>query len=122
MEQRYQRLNAVCQQLVYQVRIELQALFVDLACAVRQNSGPADGETVIPDTHFFHHLDVFFEMVVVVTGNVAFFSVRNVIALLAVSVPDVQTLSVCQISTLYLVCCGCGTPHKIVLKFHIKTS
>ena len=106
--------NTSFQQSIDQIRIELNALLVDSTRPIRQNTSPADGEPIVFDAHFLHHLDIFPESVVMVAGNVSVFTMCNVTAFLTISVPDIFAFSVFEISSLYLIGCRRCTPQKIV--------
>ena len=65
-----QRLNAVSQQFIDQLIVEVQPFFVDFPVAVRDYSGPADGKTIGFDAVLLHQCDVFPEAMINVTGDV----------------------------------------------------
>jgi hypothetical protein len=94
--ERDHRLNAVGDEFIHQVFIELQTLFIDLAISVGDDTRPADGEAVGPDIVRSHQGHVFLVPVVAVTGHVAGVAVFHILAghLMAEVVPDVGPLAV----------------------------
>ena len=74
MENRHQRLDTVCQQLVHQIGIELQSFRIYLTL-LGNHPGPTDGKAVGFESHFFHQRHVFFPAMIVVAGSMAGFAV-----------------------------------------------
>ena len=68
--QRHDRLDAVLVALVDDVVIVLDAQRVGLACPLRKDARPADGETELFEAHLGHEGDVFLEAMVVVDAVV----------------------------------------------------
>ena len=71
MIQGYEGLNALLDQVVDHIIIEIDALLVHLAVSVRNDAGPGKGETVCLHTHLLHQVDIFLPVMIEVTGHLA---------------------------------------------------
>lgn len=65
-----------------------------LVGAIREHSGPGDGETIVGHLQFLQNLDVLFNLVVTVTSSVSIVIVAHSQRSVGELVPDTQTLSI----------------------------
>ena len=103
MEKCYVGLNAVGNKLVNKVIVIFYPLFINLADAVRHNTGPRDRKTVALKPHFLHGGNVLFITMIAVAGDVARVPCLYFSAALTVGIPNGQALSVLVCAALYLI-------------------
>jgi len=88
------RLDTRCQQLVDEPRVEVDSLLVDLPESERQDPGPGDREAIGLKPELGHQCHVFPVAVVVIAGDVSGLSAEDPSRLLAVDIPDGESLAV----------------------------
>ena len=71
VEERAVGLNVVCEEFIDEAVVEVEALGVECAGALRIDARPGDGEAVGLEAEGLHELHVFFVAVVVIVGDVA---------------------------------------------------
>jgi hypothetical protein len=108
--------NAVFKQFIHQVTIKLNALFVDLARAIGQDTGPRDGEAIGFETHLLHNADIFFIKMVVVAGNIRAVAIFDFTAIVVECVPNGRAFSVYIPRAFNLESGRSGAPSKVFLK------
>ena len=109
-------LNAVAQQLIDHRIIEGDALFIDSSDALRQNPGPAEGESVGLDAHLPHDGDVFLIAMVEVTGHIAVMTLVDLAGGMGEYVPDALSPAAFIGSALNLIGAGSAAPDKAFVK------
>ena len=88
------RLDARCQQLVDQPRVEVDSLLVHLPESEGQDPGPGDREAIGLKPELGHQRHVFPVAVVVIAGDIPGLSAEDPSRLLAVDIPDGESLAV----------------------------
>ena len=113
-------LDAVGQQFFHQIVIELQALLVNLAVAVGNHPGPADGEAVGLNVVGLHQGHILPEPMVAVAGHVAGVALDNMLRcqVMAEFVPNIRALAVGVPAALALVGSTGNAPDKFFRKAH----
>ena len=118
MEERDERADAVCHELVNERIVKIDALLVDCAGALGQDTRPGEGEAVVLDAHLLHQRDVLLEPMIVVAGDVAGMAAKDTARFMGEIVPDVSALAVLEGCALDLVGRGRRAPDEILLKAH----
>ena len=122
MVEGHQGLDAVLQQLIAEVLVKFDTGFVDLARALGQDAGPADGKAVGFQAHLFHQGHILPPAVVKINGGIGVLAVGNAAgAVVDQSVPDGLALAVGIPAALDLGGCSGGAPQKVFREFgHIN--
>mgnify|MGYP001649739481 CR=1 FL=1 len=115
VEQRNVRLNAIRYQFVDQTIVKCNPFLIDGPLALRQNSGPADGEPVRRNTDLFHNTDIFPVAMVVITGHISSMASEYLSGLSAIDIPDIQALSVFLRSAFNLIRRRSRSPYHLFL-------
>lgn len=71
MIERREGLDVASLQTIDEAIVEIEALFVDRAGALRNDARPGDGEAVGFDAEAFDQVEVFIEPVIVIAGDIA---------------------------------------------------
>src|SRR6185312_943542 len=106
------RLDALGQEFVDELRVEVEPLLVDRA-AIRSHARPRGGETVGLEPHIRHGRDVFFIPVVVVAGHIAVVATHDSTGDAAEGVPDGVRAAVFVGRALDLVGRGCDAEQEV---------
>ena len=117
--ERNQRRDACGEELVHQIAVEVQALFVDLAL-LRHHPGPADGEAIGLEADLLHQRHILPETVVVVTGDPAAVSMGDMSV--RQGVPDARPLAVFVVRALDLIGGAGRAPEKVLREAHDVSS
>lgn len=114
MENSNEGLNAIVQQLVQHIVIEVHSKLVNIVGgAVGQESGPREGHPEGLDAHGFHLLDVLLVLVVKIISHISCIVVRNSAWDLTEIVPQTHAFTIDVPRTFNLVrCCG-NSPSKV---------
>ena len=102
-------LDARLQELVDELDVKADAVGVDLARAVRQESGPVDGEAIGLEPHLLHERDVLAEAVIMIAPYTRGVLVKDEMSVLAGGIPDAFTLAA-LISGAFDLVGGCRRP------------
>src|SRR4051794_40447467 len=112
-----ERLYAVGAQFIYEPIIEIQALRVRRSRALREDSGPRDGEAIGLDPQRLHQLHVLFVTMIVIVGYVASRVIHDLAGSVREGVPDGRATPVFINRALDLIR-GCGrSPEKTLREF-----
>jgi hypothetical protein len=93
-DERRERLDVRCEQLVNQPAAKVEALRIRLAGPVREDPGPSDGEAVCFRSDRSHELHVLLVPMIVVIGDIAIVIVFDFPGRVCVRVPDRFSLAI----------------------------
>ena len=116
VEERAVGLNVVCEEFVDEAVVEVEALGVGCAGALRIDARPGDGEAVGLEAEGLHELHVFFVAVVVIVGDVAGVSVVGLAGDVGEGVPDGGAAAIFVDGAFDLIGGGGGAPEKSLRK------
>ena len=107
------RYHVILQTFIDEVVVVLNTLWIDGTCTFRNDTGPANRETIDFEAHFSHQSYVFLVMVVLVcTDGKVRSAFRNYLDILAG-----RTLAIFEVCAFYLISRSGSTPEKIFGKW-----
>src|SRR5262249_14751812 len=112
MKERGVRANAVRQQLVDEVIVEVEAPRVDCADALGEDAAPADAEAIRLESQLAHERHVVAPSAVVIARDVPSLSVRRAAGGVRKPLPNARTGAVGERTAFYLVRRRRGAPEK----------
>ncbi len=113
VEERHVRRDAVAEQLVDEAVVEVEALLVHRAAAVRQDARPRDREAERVDAELAHERDVVAVAVVEVARDLAVVAVSHFAGRRAEAIPDALAAAVLVGGAFDLVRRGCRAPDEV---------
>src|SRR5512133_369937 len=94
VEQRRERLDAGCEQLVDQEVVEVESCRIERPASLREDTGPGDGEAEGVESELPHEGDVLGPAVVEVAGDLSGIAAANVAGCHGEAIPDTLAPSV----------------------------
>ena len=120
VEEGHEGTDAIFEEFVDELIVEVEAFLVDFAGAVGQNARPCHRETVVFDAQLGHQADILAEQVVVITRNIARVAAQHLARGVAHAVPYGIGLAVLIPCAFNLIGGRGGAPDKILSKAHCE--
>ena len=116
------RSDAGLQKLFCKFLIKLHTLFIDSACSLRQDPGPADGETIGLYAQLLHQSHILPETMVMIAGHISRMALKNRTGPPTEHIPYGEALSIFISRPFNLIRSGGRPPDKILWKSHMHNS
>ena len=109
---------AILKQFINEMIVVGHAFFVYFSRSIWHKARPAKGKAICLYSHLFHHGNIFFVAMILVTGYISCMAFIHFPRGFAKNVPDIEAFSIFIGSALHLIGCGGSAPDKILSKSH----